>query len=104
MSCSLQGSSAHEILQQEYWSGLPFRSPGDLPDPGSEPGSPALQADYLLSYEGSPFSRGSTHAGKKKKKDLILSVPTQFLESGRDECVRVTDTIYSTYFIPTFSE
>ena len=35
--------------RQEYWSGLPFPSPGDLPDPGIEPGSPALQADYLLS-------------------------------------------------------
>ena len=32
---------------QEYWSGLPFPSPGDLPDPGIEPGSPALQADSL---------------------------------------------------------
>ena len=31
--------------RQEYWSGLPFPSPGDLPDPGIEPGSPALQAD-----------------------------------------------------------
>ena len=35
--------------RQEYWSGLPFPSPGDLPDPGIEPGSPALQADSLLS-------------------------------------------------------
>ena len=33
---------------QEYWSGLPFPSPVDLPDPGIEPGSPALQADSLL--------------------------------------------------------
>jgi len=31
--------------RQEYWSGLPFPSPGDLPDPGVEPRSPALQAD-----------------------------------------------------------
>ena len=31
------------------WSGLPFPSPGDLPDPGIKPGSPALQADALLS-------------------------------------------------------
>ena len=31
----------------EYWSGLPFPSPGDLPDPGMEPGSLALQADSL---------------------------------------------------------
>ena len=33
--------------RQEYWSGLPFPSPGDLPNPGIEPGSPALQADAL---------------------------------------------------------
>ena len=32
-----------------YWSGLPFSSPGDLPDPGIEPRSPALQVDALLS-------------------------------------------------------
>ena len=35
--------------RQEYWSGLPFSSPGDLPDPGIEPRSPALQADALTS-------------------------------------------------------
>ena len=35
--------------KQEYWSGLPFPSPGDLPDSGIEPGSPALQADALPS-------------------------------------------------------
>ena len=33
----------------EYWSGLPFPSPGDFPDPGMEPGSPSLQADSLVS-------------------------------------------------------
>ena len=33
--------------RQEYWSGLPFPPPGDLPNPGIEPGSPALQADSL---------------------------------------------------------
>ena len=35
--------------EQTYWSGLPFPSVGDLPNPGTEPGSPALQADSLLS-------------------------------------------------------
>ena len=35
--------------RQEYWSGLPFPSPGDLPNPGIEPGSPALEADALPS-------------------------------------------------------
>ena len=38
-----------EFSRQEYWSGLPFPSPGDLPDPGIEPRSPTLQADSLLS-------------------------------------------------------
>ena len=35
--------------RQEYWSGLPFPSPGDLPDPGIEPGSPSLEADAFTS-------------------------------------------------------
>ena len=35
------------ILQARNWSGLPFPSPGDLPEPGIKPGSPALQADSL---------------------------------------------------------
>ena len=35
--------------RQDYWSGLPFPSPGDLPNPGIEPGSLALQADALTS-------------------------------------------------------
>ena len=35
--------------RQEYWNGLPFPSPGDLPDPGIEPRSPAFQADALTS-------------------------------------------------------
>ena len=35
--------------RQEFWSGLPFPSPGDLPDPGIEPRSPTLQADALTS-------------------------------------------------------
>ena len=38
-----------EFSRQEYWSGLPFPPPGDLSHPGIEPGSPALQADVLLS-------------------------------------------------------
>ena len=38
-----------EFSRQEYWSSLPSSSPGDLPDPGTEPGSPALQADSLPS-------------------------------------------------------
>jgi len=37
------------FYRQEYWSRWPFTSPGDLPDPGIEPRSPALQADSLPS-------------------------------------------------------
>ena len=36
-----------EFSRPEYWSGQPFPSPGDLPNPGMEPGSPALQAAFV---------------------------------------------------------
>ena len=44
-----QASLFMEFSRPEYWSGLPFPSSGDLPNPGIEPGSFALQADSLLS-------------------------------------------------------
>ena len=55
MSDSLQphGLVAHqaplpmEFSRQEYWSGLPFPPPGDLPDSGIKPGSSALQVDFF---------------------------------------------------------
>ena len=51
IDCSLSGSSPLSMgfPRQEYWSGLPFPSPGDLPDSGIIHGSPALQADSLPS-------------------------------------------------------
>ena len=49
--------------RQEYWSGLPFPSPGDLPDPGIEPGSPAFQADALTSE---PPGKPSSELGMSK--------------------------------------
>ena len=52
-----------EFSRQEYSSGLPFPPPGDLPDPGIKPASPALQVDPLpLSHQGSP------------RKDLTLQI------------------------------
>ena len=42
-----QNSLSYNKYSQEYWSGKPFPSPGDLSDPGIKPGSPALQADPL---------------------------------------------------------
>ena len=44
-----QASLSMGFSRQEYWSGLPLPPPGDLPDPGIEPGSPALEADALTS-------------------------------------------------------
>ena len=43
--------------RQEYWSGLPFPSPGDLPNPGADPKSPALQASLPVSHLGGPGFR-----------------------------------------------
>ena len=53
MDYSPPGSSAMEFPRQEYWSGRPFPSLGDLPNPGIEPGSPSLQAVSLLSEQRS---------------------------------------------------
>ena len=47
MDCSPPGSSVHGIFQAEYWSGLPFPSPGNLPDRGMEPTSPALAGGFF---------------------------------------------------------
>ena len=44
-----QAPPSMEFSRQEYWSGLSITSPGDLPNPGIEPGSPGLQADALPS-------------------------------------------------------
>ena len=52
------GTAAHQaplsigFSRQEYWSGLPFPSPGDLPDPGTEPRSPTCQADAGRRFPG----------------------------------------------------
>ena len=47
MDCvAYQAPLSIELSRQEYWSELPFFSPGDLPDPGIKPGSPVLQANY----------------------------------------------------------
>ena len=58
-NCSHLPPLSMEFFRQKYWSGLPFPSPGDLPNPGTEPTSPvssAWQADSLpLSHLGSPF-------------------------------------------------
>ena len=44
-----------EFSRQEYWSGFPFPPPGDLPNPGIKPGSPALQDSLLSESPGKPM-------------------------------------------------
>ena len=71
--------------RQEYWSGLAFPSPGDLPDPGIEPGSPALKADALPSKPPGKLALGfvkiSCYFDRFKRfqvTEVTLSLLTQF--------------------------
>ena len=53
-----QASPSMGFSRQEYWSAVPLPSPGDLPNPGIKPGSPALEADALTSEPpGKPISQ-----------------------------------------------
>ena len=69
-----QASPSMGFSRQEYWNGLPFPSPGDLPDPGIEPRPPALQADALPSEPpGKPPIKAEVadlwyHSAKGEKK------------------------------------
>ena len=60
-----------KFSRQEYWSGLPFPSPGDLPDPGIKPRSPALQADALTSEPPGTLKQraGVFSSGSKMSRD-----------------------------------
>ena len=72
-----QAPQSMEFSRQENWSGLPFPSPGDLPNQGIEPGSPTLQADALPSEPpGKPLvhSRLSKYGGSTEKSWLISQI------------------------------
>ena len=85
MDCS---PSSNEFFRQEYWSGLPFPSPGDLPDPGIERGSPALQADaFRLRHHGNPLE--SHNYLLNKYHFLILNLKVIYLHSSGQEKVFV---------------
>ena len=68
-----QAPLSKEFSRQEYWSGLPFPSPGDLPNPGTESRAPALQADSLLTE--SP--KCSTWMQSQKQQNDLDSLPRQ---------------------------
>ena len=60
LTCSVMAPLSIGFSKQEYWSGLPFPSPGDSPNPGIEPRSPALHADSLPSEpSGKPQCNGN---------------------------------------------
>ena len=71
--------------RQEYWSGLPWPPPGDLPDPGIEPRSPELQADSLLTEpSGKPKNTGVGSIS------LLQGIfPTHVLNQGLQHCRRI---------------
>ena len=87
MSCiTRQAPLSMGFSRQEYWSGLPFSSPGNLPNLGVEPGSPALQANSSLSEPlGKHYGGGlSPPLGRFKTCFIIHSLQTS-LEEGRTE-------------------
>ena len=70
-----QASLSMGFSRQEYWTEQPFPSPGDLPDPGIKPGSPALHADSLLSGPpGKPLLLGRPSLGERRYLCLLVSL------------------------------
>ena len=59
-----------EFSRSEHWSGQPFPSPGDIPNPGIEPRSPALQADSL---PDEPQGKPQKYTGPRLKMSVLLS-------------------------------
>jgi len=64
-----QAPPSMRFSKQEYWSGLPFPSPGDLPNLGIEPTSPALQVDSLPSEPPGKPNKPEIQKRKEKKKN-----------------------------------
>ena len=84
MDCSPSGSSVR-FSRQGYWSGLPFPSPGDLPNPGIEPRFPTLQADSLPTEpQGKPKNTG---VGSLSLFQLVF--PTQESNRGLLHCRQI---------------
>ena len=89
-----------EFSRQEYWSGLPFPSPGDLPNPGIEPGSPALQADALPSEPKSLLMKVKVESEKVglklniQKMKIMASGPITSWEIDGETVGTVSDFIF----------
>ena len=75
-----QAPPSMEFSRQEYCSGLPFTSLGDLPDPGIEPGSPTLQADALWSEPpGNPIHQFHRRLNIELLYDPAIPLPGVYL-------------------------
>ena len=84
--------------RQAYWSGLPFPSPGNLPDPGINPGSSALQADALPSEP--PGKSYPAHVQEERiYKDTITKKVGTILEAAYHLSTTIS---YSKYILYTF--
>ena len=74
MNHSPPGSSVHRILQQEYWSGQSFPSPGDLSDPGIKPMSPTLAGRFFTTSATWEAPWNVYHDVKIKEKKVLKTV------------------------------
>ena len=89
MTVACQAPLSAEFSRQEHWSGLTFPSPGNFPYPGTEPGSPALQARFLLSeppvfnLKGSQMPRGAIQSFQE-------GLNLMFIKSGALRCAKDT--------------
>ena len=70
-----------ELPRQEYWSGLPFPSPGDIPNLGMEPSSLALQADSLHSEPPGKPCKSILPQLKKKEKQIAIGLSAEMIRS-----------------------
>ena len=98
MTVACQASLSMEFSRQEYWSGLPFLSPGDFLNPGIEPGSPALQEDSLPTelelYQFSSVAQlCPTLCDRMNRSTPGLLVHHQLPESTQTHVHRVCDAI-----------
>ena len=80
VDCACQAPLSMGFSRQEYWSGLPFPSPGDLPDSGIEPRSPAL-ADRFFTIEpcGKPYIK--SQAREIKRNRILYDTPPRVMET-----------------------
>ena len=85
MDCSPPGSLSVKFSRREYWSGLPCPPPGDLSDPGTEPGSPALAGRFFTTRvpPGKPlcFSRIILNSCKFSPQGFVFQFFMTFLKS-----------------------